>query len=54
MSGALQLYCDDHLGIDCSGFVTNYLIACGKKADLADVKQNTSAASYFEDGARGE
>lgn len=28
----LQKYCDDHLGIDCSGFATNYLIACGKKA----------------------
>ena len=24
----LQTYCDQHLGIDCSGFVTNYLIAC--------------------------
>jgi len=28
----LQQYCNEHLGIDCSGFITNYLIACGKKA----------------------
>jgi hypothetical protein len=47
----LQTYCDDHLGIDCSGFVTNYLVACNKKAYLADVLRNTSAASYFNAGA---
>jgi hypothetical protein len=43
----IQAYCDDHLGIDCSGFVTNYLIACGKKAYSNDAVRNTSAASYF-------
>lgn len=44
---ALQTYCDDHLGIDCSGFVTNYLVACGKKSYSSNVLRNTSAASYF-------
>jgi hypothetical protein len=43
----LQTYCDDHLGIDCSGFVTNYLIACGKWAYSSATVRNTSAASYF-------
>ena len=44
---ALQAYCDDHLGIDCSGFVTNYLVACGKKTYSSNVLRNTSAASYY-------
>ncbi len=43
----IQTFCDDRLGIDCSGFVTNYLIANGKKADTATVRRNTSAASYY-------
>ena len=43
----LQAYCDDHLGIDCSGLATNYLIACGKKAYTNDTVRNTSAESYF-------
>jgi len=43
----LQKYCDEHLGIDCSGFVTNYLIACGKKAYSNETVRNTGAASYF-------
>lgn len=43
----LQTYCDDHLGIDCSGFVTNYLVACGKRTYSANLVRNTSAASYF-------
>lgn len=43
----LQTWCDDHLGIDCSGFVTNYLVACGKKTYSANTLRNTSAASYF-------
>jgi hypothetical protein len=46
----LQTYCDDHLGIDCSGFVTNYLIACGKKAYSNDTVRNTGAASYYNVG----
>lgn len=44
---ALQTYGDEHLGIDCSGFVTNYLIACGKKAYSSDAVRNTGAASYY-------
>lgn len=43
----LQTYCDDHLGIDCSGFVTNYLVACGKRTYSSNTVRNTSAASYF-------
>jgi CHAP domain len=46
-AASIQTYADDHLGIDCSGFVTNYLIANGKKADTHAVKRNTGAVSYF-------
>jgi hypothetical protein len=45
----LQTFCDDHLGIDCSGFVTNYLVACGKRA--YDTVRGTSAASYYQKSA---
>lgn len=45
---SIQTYFDDHLGIDCSGFVTNYLVAAGKKAYSAHTVRNTSAASYFK------
>ena len=43
----LQTFCDNHLGIDCSGFVTNYLIAAGKKAYSNHTVRNTGAASYY-------
>ena len=43
----IQAYFDQNMGIDCSGFVTNYLIANGKKLDSPTTRQNTSAASYF-------
>jgi len=43
----LQTYCDEHLGIDCSGFATNYLIACGKKTYSNNTVRNTGAASYY-------
>ena len=43
----IQTYCDEHLGIDCSGFVTNYLIACGKKSYSNHTVRNTGAASYY-------
>jgi hypothetical protein len=43
----IQTYFDDHLGIDCSGFVTNYLVACGKKTYSNNTVANTSAASYY-------
>jgi hypothetical protein len=48
---ALQAYCDDHLGIDCSGFVTNYLVACRKRTYSAKLVRNTSAASYYSTSA---
>jgi len=44
---SLQTYCDEHLGIDCSGFVTNYLVACGKRTYSIQTMRNTSAQSYF-------
>ena len=44
---SLLTYCDEHLGIDCSGFVTNYLIANQKRTASSAVKRNTSAASYY-------
>src|SRR5262245_38994728 len=44
---SIQTYFDEHLGIDCSGFVTNYLISRGIKPDTHDARRNTSAASYF-------
>jgi len=46
----LQKYCDDHLGIDCSGFATNYLIACNKKTYSNNTVRNTGAASYYNVG----
>jgi hypothetical protein len=44
---SLQTYCDDHLGIDCSGFVTNYLVACGKRTYSSNTVRNSGAASYY-------
>lgn len=49
-AATLQTYFDDHLGIDCSGFVTNYLVACGKRTYSAATMRNTSAASYATAG----
>jgi hypothetical protein len=46
----LQTYCDEHLGIDCSGFVTNYLVACRKRVYSSNLVRNTSAASYYHAG----
>jgi hypothetical protein len=43
----LQTYCDEHLGIDCSGFITNYLVACGKRTYSSNTVRNTSASSYY-------
>lgn len=43
----LQTYFDEHLGIDCSGFVTNYLVACGKRTYSSNTVRNTGAASYY-------
>lgn len=47
-AAAIQAYCDSHLGIDCSGFVTNYLIANGKKSDSDTTRRNTGAESYYQ------
>lgn len=47
----IQTYFDEHLGIDCSGFVTNYLVVCGKKTYSINTVRNTSAASYFNAAA---
>ena len=44
---SIQTFCDERLGIDCSGFATNYLIANGKKGNSDQVKRNTNAASYY-------
>jgi hypothetical protein len=44
---SVQTYMDAHMGIDCSGFVTNYLCAIGKKTYSYNLVGNTSAASYF-------
>ena len=46
----VQKYCDDNMGIDCSGFVTNYLCAAGKKTYSANTVRNTSAESYYNAG----
>lgn len=43
----VQQFCDEHLGIDCSGFVTNYLIAIGKKPDNHTTRRNTNARMYY-------
>ena len=43
----LQTYCDAHLGLDCSGFITNYLVACGKRTYSSNTVRNTSAMSYY-------
>ncbi len=46
---SLQTYCDHHLGIDCSGFVTNYLAACHKRVYSAHLVRNSGAASYYNE-----
>ncbi|MBL8227689.1 MAG: hypothetical protein JNL98_04405 [Bryobacterales bacterium] len=45
---SLQQFCDDHLGIDCSGFVTNFLCVNGKRTYSAGLLRGTNAASYFQ------
>ncbi len=44
---SVQAYFDQNMGIDCSGFATNYLVAIGKKTYSARTVRDTSAASYF-------
>lgn len=43
----LQDFCFKHLGLECSGFVTNYLVAAGKRVYSAHLLRNTNAASYY-------
>ncbi len=43
----IQAYFDQNLGIDCSGFVTNYLVAAGRKVYSAHTVRDTGADSYF-------
>jgi hypothetical protein len=44
---AIQRYFDDNMGIDCSGFATNYLIADGRMPNTNDTKRNHGASGYF-------
>lgn len=44
----LQNFSDNSLGIDCSGFANNYLIAAGKKTYSNNTVRNTGAASYYD------
>ncbi len=43
----IQAYCDQRLGIDCSGFVTNFLMANGLRPNSPTTAPNTGAVSYF-------
>jgi len=43
----IQSFCDERLGIDCSGFVTNYLMANGLRPNSPTTAPNTGAVSYF-------
>ncbi len=45
----LQTYCDERLGIDCSGFVTNYLCHIGKRPFSHQTLRNSNAASYYDE-----
>jgi hypothetical protein len=46
-TSTVQDFCWKHLGLECSGFVTNYLVASGKRTYSADLVRNTNAASYY-------
>jgi hypothetical protein len=43
----VQDFCHKHLGLECSGFATNYLVASGKREYSAELLRNTNAASYY-------
>ena len=47
--GTIQGFCDQRLGIDCSGFATNYLIANSRKADSHQVKAEYQCGFLFFD-----
>ncbi len=44
---AVQIWCDQHLGIEWSGFATNYLCKAGRMAFSHQNVANTGAASYY-------
>jgi len=50
-AAAIQTYCDERLGIDCSGFVTNYLCAAGLRSYSAKLLRGTNAQSYYSEAA---
>lgn len=49
-AAVIQKFCDERLGIDCSGFVTNYLCAAGRRAYSAKLVRGTNAQSYYNVG----
>lgn len=44
---SIQSYCNDRLGIDCSGFATNYLCVAGRRVYSSSVVRNSGAQSYY-------
>lgn len=49
-AASIQSFCDNRLGIDCSGFVTNYLARNGKKPNTDKALRGNNAASYYSPG----
>jgi len=46
-ASTIQAFCDQRLGIDCSGFVTNWLIDNGLRPNTPTTAANTGSTSYF-------
>ena len=44
---SIQAFCNERLGIDCSGFATNYLCAAGKRTYSPTLVRNSGAQSYY-------
>ena len=44
---SIQKFCNDRLGIDCSGFVTNYLAAAGKRDHSNQWVRGNNAQSFY-------
>lgn len=47
---SIQAFCDQRLGIDCSGFATNYLCVAGRRTYSATLVRNSGARSYYNIG----
>jgi hypothetical protein len=45
---AIQRFADAHLGLECSGLVTNYLVAIGKRVYSPKLVRDTGAVSYYK------